>query len=521
MLSSSRAAIPSREISFPAFAPVGMDSPIENPSGMGWVLESRLLDEWAVLESSLRVVLQVLYDVYRSLFGPGLSEGMIDHMPETYNVWPKRYGYNMFFHSWHEAKSVAARAQNAFIPLMATITMMIVLFEGRSSLGGQASDWWRLKFLEKLKEHPRWEAAEKEYPNCSQVWFSMLEASAIGDLSIPRVGGILDFTCPHNRYNMNLNSSSRRHKLEGLVNIIYGVYPIPLYFFWGNLDAEPDFPIPRRLKDLGFYPEHREIACLSRLPGKVAFSAWIQKRERKMHSERDDHPYRPPHISDRAVISADTQPPQIPDRAITSADAQPPQILDGAVNSVDAQSPVAFSSGDALAARYPQPEKDSGQMYGEDVQSFMARRRVENEKLAARETPGLKSKRLEREREAAKGTPPGRKGARVFIWEEEDGFFIRRAFNRISAADRWDEFTTDQRVCDGFHHEWNLCTAFAPDEEPSDDDCGADDEFPQLPGILDELYSEESIGKLPTASDILRSHDLELNDDLEPGGNSR
>ncbi|KAJ7504123.1 hypothetical protein B0H11DRAFT_1709600 [Mycena galericulata] len=121
-------------------------------------------------------------------------------------------------------------------------------------------------------------------------------------------------------------------------------------------------------------------------------------------------------------------------------------------------------------SKFPQPEKDSGQLHGENIHAFLARRKPRNEQLAKRETLQMTQKHLQREAHAVQGGPPGKKGPRVFIWEEENGFFIRRSINRSFAADRWNEFTDNQRLYDGYHNQWDLCSALAPDEVPEDDD---------------------------------------------------
>ncbi|KAJ7811506.1 hypothetical protein B0H13DRAFT_1666774 [Mycena leptocephala] len=118
------------------------------------------------------------------------------------------------------------------------------------------------------------------------------------------------------------------------------------------------------------------------------------------------------------------------------------------------------------AISFPAVERDSGQKHGEDIHAFMKRRRLHNERRAQHETSEAKGRRLAQESHAGKGGPPGKKGARVFIWEEEEGgFFIRRACNRTDAAERWDEFTPNQRIYDSFSNQWDLCTALAPNEE--------------------------------------------------------
>ncbi|KAJ7153189.1 hypothetical protein C8R43DRAFT_885795 [Mycena crocata] len=123
-------------------------------------------------------------------------------------------------------------------------------------------------------------------------------------------------------------------------------------------------------------------------------------------------------------------------------------------------------------AELPQPERDSGQRPGEDFRAFFARRKLRNEQIVMVESSVLKEQRLQREEHAVKGAAPGKKGARVFVWEEEQGIWIRRAVNRTAAADMWDEFTTNQRLYDGFRKEWDLCPPLALDEESQ----GSDDE---------------------------------------------
>ncbi|KAJ7604971.1 hypothetical protein FB45DRAFT_767826 [Roridomyces roridus] len=122
---------------------------------------------------------------------------------------------------------------------------------------------------------------------------------------------------------------------------------------------------------------------------------------------------------------------------------------------------------------FPPVKKNSGQLPGETIQAFLERRRIRNEKLAKQESPQKKQSRLAQESNALRGSAPGRGAkARVFIWDDENGFFIRRAYSRENAASRWDEFTPAQRIFDGFSSTWDLCTALAPDEEaePEDDD---------------------------------------------------
>ncbi|KAJ7892502.1 hypothetical protein B0H14DRAFT_2335317 [Mycena olivaceomarginata] len=153
------------------------------------------------------------------------------------------------------------------------------------------------------------------------------------------------------------------------------------------------------------------------------------------------------------------------------------------------------------AISFPAVERDSGQKHGEDIHAFMKRRRLHNEKRAQHETSEAKGRRLAQENHAVKGGPPGKKGARVFIWEEEEGgFFIRRACNHTDAAERWDEFTSNQRIYDSFSNQWDLCTALAPNEEAEPDEMYDDDDD------YDDSYEETG----ERATQVLeRAYDLD------------
>jgi hypothetical protein len=384
---------------------------------------------------------------------------------------------------------------------MASITMMFFLLDARGP-----SDW-RDRVLEKL-----------DFEQGHAQWFADLENSAVGNRTIPRVGGILDLT---NASDANIDPINRQHKLETLIEVILREnLPVPLYFFWGKIKDVPDYPIPRRLKETGFYPDWQEIRHLRDLPGETAFSPWHEKAGR-MYSEREHRPPAPP------------APPVASSRDMTSVLPFVATPVLPVVSPSDATPPRPPSSTDTGSTdggpAFPQPEKHSGQLYGEDINSFLSRRQARNAELAAAETDKMKAERLQREAHAAKGAPPGRKGARVFIWEEETGFYIRRSINRNSAADMWDHFTDNQRLYDGFRNEWDLCEALAPSEGVQDDydsDDGAQMDadaesrshpHPEndLSGAPAELYPEEQIGPLLTSDDIMQSHGLER--DVEPG----
>ncbi|KAJ7036002.1 hypothetical protein C8F04DRAFT_954366 [Mycena alexandri] len=182
------------------------------------------------------------------------------------------------------------------------------------------------------------------------------------------------------------------------------------------------------------------------------------------------------------------------------------------------------------AIPFPAVKHGSGQKEGEDVPAFMERRRLHNKKHAQHESPQARTARLAQEAHASKGAPPGKKGARVFIWEEEEGgFFIRRAYNRTAAAERWDKFTPAQRIYDSFANQRDLCTALAPgkEAEPESFDDGDDDDdedffpchppnsgtdvIPSIPDVPGRNTLEEETGE--RAAQVLeRAYDLDPQD---------
>ncbi|KAK7048795.1 hypothetical protein R3P38DRAFT_2505225, partial [Favolaschia claudopus] len=432
--------------------------------GTGWMLDLPLQESWGKLESGLRHLLRAMYKV----FGSNPSVGMIDFLPR-YFAWPKRFGYAQTYRNRESAKIVAERTRNSFLPLMSTITMMFLIFEGQ----GWSS--WRDRVLETSGLH--------------SAWFAEVESSAVGDLKLPRLEWLVNLVC-----SLNLS--------------------IPLYFYWGKITNEPEYCMPSYLRDKCFYPDTTEISHLKSLPGQVTYSPWSCSRgpDSSVRIWQPDHKTHPSSLPTTQRIVSDSA----PHPASFTADTMPQQQ-----NIARTEAPAHTSHASAETQSYPQPEKNSGQLYGEDIHRFLARQKAHNAQIEAKEKPKSKQERLQREAHAAKGSPPGKKGARVFVWEAEDNYLIRRAINRVDAADRWDEFTDNQRFYNSFRNEWDLCAALAPNEEPEGYDSDEDDrgpglEAPLLPGVPDDFMPEEEIGDLPTASDILRPRTPEQRPHADP-----
>ncbi|KAJ7691084.1 hypothetical protein B0H14DRAFT_2420214 [Mycena olivaceomarginata] len=173
-----------------------------------------------------------------------------------------------------------------------------------------------------------------------------------------------------------------------------------------------------------FVPENREITYLAGLPGKIAFSRWTRSEGSVFTSLRDT-PYVP-------LFEDEPLPTVLPP---TSSRCRPP---------------------------FPNVEPHSGQHAGESMQQFFARREAQNVSREARETPQQRQSRQQRTANAAKGAVPGRKGARIYVWENSSGYLIRTAGGRTRYEELWDEYGPDQRRYDPFRDEWDLCEAFGP-----------------------------------------------------------
>ncbi|KAJ7857376.1 hypothetical protein B0H13DRAFT_1641034 [Mycena leptocephala] len=133
-----------------------------------------------------------------------------------------------------------------------------------------------------------------------------------------------------------------------------------------------------------------------------------------------------------------------------------------------APSPSSISPSPPLAP-FPPVERYSGQREGENIDAFFLRRQQKNAQTAASETLDNKRRREQREANAQKGQVPGRKGARVFVWEKENGQYIRRAAGRNKYEDVWEEYGPEQRRYDSYYDEWDVCEQFGPAAEPEED----------------------------------------------------
>ncbi|KAJ7925399.1 hypothetical protein B0H13DRAFT_2314613 [Mycena leptocephala] len=107
--------------------------------------------------------------------------------------------------------------------------------------------------------------------------------------------------------------------------------------------------------------------------------------------------------------------------------------------------------------------------------------REANLKKIANESSSDRQRRTSRADNAKLGAVP--KKASVFLWENQNGYWIRQSQTRGESTDLWSEYPGPERRFDPLHNEWDLCTLFKNNntafgegyDHPADD--GSDNEM--------------------------------------------
>ncbi|KAJ7695257.1 hypothetical protein B0H14DRAFT_3530273 [Mycena olivaceomarginata] len=246
-----------------------------------WGLEQSLIDRWLHLESLLRLTLRRMTDLY----GGPIAVGVYTFLnPISYRYTERNASSRSI------AVDIALRSRDAFLPLMAKITLMFILLDARGP-----GDW-RAQLLQQTKLH--WQ------------WLVDLEHSAVGDFTIDRMGGIIDLTRSKSHPDEHLPRHAR-----WLLPHLLGKHRVPLYFFYGQGFPLKE-PIPNPLVSIGFVPDLHEVDYLKAIPGDVAFSPWSVTKS-VCKSLRDGAPPSAPPSShapptyQHSEMPADSTPPAI------------------------------------------------------------------------------------------------------------------------------------------------------------------------------------------------------------------
>jgi hypothetical protein len=317
----------------------------------------------------------------------------------------------------------------------------------------RASFDWREKLLAKTGIHPQ--------------WLADLELSAAGDFDAPKVGGIIDIQACEFSWLLPFVTSQVKH--------------LPIYIYWGAINNRPLRP-PTFLKE-DMVPSHKEISHLRtlRLAAKAKSSV----------------------PSSRILVTPN------PVAGSTPGPSSDVRYTNRTVAATTA-CPVVDNPRPAPVKKFPPVEAHSGQHRDEDWRSFFTRRQEEDERRAQRETPQQKQSRLAKTQHAHKAGVPGRKGARVYVWEDIDGFLVRKAAGRNHYSLIWGDYSAKQRRYDSFRNEWDLCVNFDPTEQSGDDSYDMDDEDYEYPPLLEEnLDNQLPEGGYSSVADLHRVHNTQ------------
>ncbi|KAJ4469377.1 hypothetical protein C8J55DRAFT_492089 [Lentinula edodes] len=175
------------------------------------------------------------------------------------------------------------------------------------------------------------------------------------------------------------------------------------------------------------------------------------------------------------------------------------------------------------------PRLDGGSLPrpNEDLLTFIERREAHRLKAIASESSLARQSRLQREENARKDRPPGKKGARVYYWDLVEGIRVRTAVGRSNYEDIWERYGSRQRRYDSVADEWEVCTDLDPDDVPDyhdldfeDDD---DDYFISVQAHMNEqtghhmgvVSSEAYLTRLHSSKDDSSVASIEFPDSIE------
>jgi hypothetical protein len=130
-----------------------------------------------------------------------------------------------------------------------------------------------------------------------------------------------------------------------------------------------------------------------------------------------------------------------------------------------------------VPAGFPPVKQGCNQLPGETWKAFFERRARKNVEKEKSEDTKDRATRLNRAKANKTHQQPGRKGPRVFYWEEIDGFRIRTLWTRNETEGNFDSYKNSQRIYDAFSNAWDCCSEFefSPRDE---DEMDLDDDGP-------------------------------------------
>ncbi|KAF7335848.1 hypothetical protein MSAN_02331300 [Mycena sanguinolenta] len=449
------------------------NTPIVQVKSGKWTFDPAHASKWYELEANLQCVAQALL-------------GGVPFRPKGFRPFglPHRIGYMEQHPSERVARHAVLKSRDGFLPLIAQISLFIFL---RKVVANFDTEDWRAKVQNEA--------------HVTAAWWDQLEQSAAGDMNITRIGGILDLRLHGGE------PSEKSYFDEIFAAVISFSLPMPLYIRWGQIIGDPQIRFPSLLSSMGLIPDLAEQTYLRTIPGPVKFSPWSSSIT-KHDSPGTGHVSPWVAFYDRVKeMTFRSRRKEKPLSALLAAPELRPEL-----ESEPARPPVK---------PFPPVEKNSGQRAGETMASFLARRKSARERAMARENVQQRQRRQQHEENASAGAVPGKRGARIYIWELRDGHYIRTPAGLDKYEEIWERHSESQRIYDWNTNEWDVCEAFGTNEDKEDlrphmaIDFDPDDE-PLIMGP-DRMEREMSLGlstSITSLAPVLPTADLDL--DLPP-----
>jgi hypothetical protein len=128
------------------------------------------------------------------------------------------------------------------------------------------------------------------------------------------------------------------------------------------------------------------------------------------------------------------------------------------------ETPTAFNDTAKQPERQPrrqlesQEGRPSGQLQGETMDQFFDRRDKRHARQIQNQTPKQKQQRESRSKAAENHPRPGKQGAAVFVWDDDDqpGVLVRRSICRGRVEDIFDTYGPSQRRYNPIDNEWDI-----------------------------------------------------------------
>ncbi|KAJ7090504.1 hypothetical protein C8R44DRAFT_957522 [Mycena epipterygia] len=412
--------------------------PIIQDGDKGFTLQRDVAETWLRIEVCLRA----------------LGREMLQLAPNRLlrplvNPWffPSRFKFMQHFGNEASARFATWRSIENFLPLL-----------GYVSMGFWVMQCWEYEELDKGAEPPDWRSIVAEKTKIHPVFLDYLQESVVGNWKEERVGTLYRIQAPE---EVHYKEREGRREIEWLLGtIMHSGFPIPVYLSWGKLPREiSSVDVPAAFRWVA--PDAKELECLASPHAQLKFSRWSINSVSGMW-------YRDPYTA--PVAPAPSSPSLSTDSTLAVAPAP-----------------------------FPPLPPHSQQKKNESIQAFFIRRREANQKTMAKENHVDRQRRTQRADHAKRGGVPSK--ARVFVWEEQDGHYIRQPGGRGAYAQLWDEYPHSQRRFDPISNEWDLCELFADndpvfgetsnadrndeDDDDDDDDDDYDMDHPTFPQNID------------------------------------